>query len=106
MKALGIEADVAVGHSLGEIAALCWAGAISEETLLRIGEARGAAMMEIPGPTGTMVSINATQPKVKSLLNGDAIVIASVNSPQHIVLSGDAPSVSSPRTTLTMRYWG
>ena len=95
MKALGIEADVAVGHSLGEIAALCWAGAINEETLLRIGEARGAAMMEIPGPTGTMVSINATQPKVESLLNGDEIVIASINSPQHIVLSGDAPSVAS-----------
>lgn len=95
MKALGIEADVAVGHSLGEIAALCWAGAIDEETLLRIGEARGAAMMEIPGPTGTMVSINAAQPKVESLLNGDEIVIASINSPQHIVLSGDAPSVAS-----------
>ncbi|HSK64208.1 MAG TPA: acyltransferase domain-containing protein, partial [Pyrinomonadaceae bacterium] len=95
MKALGIEADVAVGHSLGEIAALCWAGAISEDTLLRIGEARGTAMMEIPGPTGTMVSINATQQKVENLLNGDEIVIASINSPQHIVLSGDASSVAS-----------
>ncbi|HEU4770421.1 MAG TPA: beta-ketoacyl synthase N-terminal-like domain-containing protein, partial [Pyrinomonadaceae bacterium] len=95
MKALGIEAGIGVGHSLGEIAALCWAGAISEDTLLRIGEARGAAMMEIPGPTGTMVSINATQQKVQSLLNGDDIVIASVNSPQHTVLSGDAPSVAS-----------
>ena len=95
MKALGIEAGVAVGHSLGEIAALCWAGAISEDTLLRIGEARGAAMMEIPGPTGTMVSINATQEKVRSLLNGDDIIIASINSPEHTVLSGDAPSVAS-----------
>ncbi|HEX5875335.1 MAG TPA: SDR family NAD(P)-dependent oxidoreductase, partial [Pyrinomonadaceae bacterium] len=95
MKALGIEAGIAVGHSLGEIAALCWAGAISEDALLRIGEARGAAMMEIPGPTGTMVSINATQQKVQSLLNGDDIVIASINGPQHTVLSGDAPSVAS-----------
>jgi enediyne polyketide synthase len=95
MKALGIEAGIAVGHSLGEIAALCWAGAISEETLLRIGEARGAAMMEIPGPTGTMVSINATHEKVQSLLNGDDIIIASINSPQQTVLSGDAPSVAS-----------
>lgn len=95
MKALGIEAEIAVGHSLGEIAALCWAGAISEDTLLRIGEARGAAMMDIPGPTGTMVSINATQQKVQSLLNSDDIVIASINSPQHTVLSGDARSVAS-----------
>ncbi|HKY42287.1 MAG TPA: SDR family NAD(P)-dependent oxidoreductase [Pyrinomonadaceae bacterium] len=95
MKALGIEAGIAVGHSLGEIAALCWAGAISEDTLLRIGEARGAAMMEIPGPTGTMVSINATQQKVQTLLNRDDIVIASINGPQHTVLSGDAPSVAS-----------
>ncbi|HEX5889710.1 MAG TPA: acyltransferase domain-containing protein, partial [Pyrinomonadaceae bacterium] len=95
MKALGIEGDIAVGHSLGEIAALCWAGAISEDTLLRIGEARGAAMMEISGPTGTMVSINATRQKVQSLLNGDDIVIASINSPQQTVLSGDAPGVAS-----------
>jgi enediyne polyketide synthase len=95
MKALGIEGDIAVGHSLGEIAALCWAGAISEDTLLRIGEARGAAMMDLPGPTGTMVSINATQEKVQSLLNGDDIVIASINSPQHTVLSGDARAVAS-----------
>lgn len=95
LKALGIDGDIAVGHSLGEIAALGWAGAISEDALLRIGEARGAAMMEIPGPTGTMVSINATQQKVQTLLNGDDIVIASINSPQHTVLSGDAPSVAS-----------
>lgn len=95
MKALGIDADIAVGHSLGEIAALCWAGAISDDTLLRIGEARSAAMMEISAPTGTMVSINATQQKVQTLLNGDDIVIASINSPQHTVLSGDAPSVAS-----------
>lgn len=95
LKALGIEADIAVGHSLGEIAALCWAGAISEDTLLRIGEARGAAMMEIPGPTGAMVSINATREKVLSLLNGDDLVIASINSPRHTVLAGDEPSVAS-----------
>src|SRR6266511_739282 len=37
LSALGLEASVAVGHSLGELSALQWAGAMAEETLLRGG---------------------------------------------------------------------
>ncbi|MGH3375260.1 MAG: beta-ketoacyl synthase N-terminal-like domain-containing protein, partial [Actinoallomurus sp.] len=36
LAALGIEAEVAVGHSVGELTALAWAGAVDEATVLRI----------------------------------------------------------------------
>ncbi|MER7134400.1 beta-ketoacyl synthase N-terminal-like domain-containing protein, partial [Streptosporangium saharense] len=46
LAVLGVEAGVAVGHSLGELSALHWAGAMDEETLLRVAAARGRAMSE------------------------------------------------------------
>ncbi len=47
LRDLDIEAETAVGHSLGELTALHWAGAFDVETLLRIAEARGKAMAEL-----------------------------------------------------------
>ena len=95
MKALGIEAKVGVGHSLGELAALCWAGALTEEQLLRIGEARGSAMMEVSEPIGTMANIGTNQQKLQHLLNGDQIVIAAMNAPQNTVVAGESGAVAS-----------
>ncbi len=95
MNALGIRADIAVGHSLGELAALCWAGALSEEALLRIGEVRGSAMMEVQKPSGAMVSINASSQKVQHLLNGDPVVIAGLNAPHNTVVAGEAQALAS-----------
>jgi enediyne polyketide synthase len=44
LNRLGINADIGVGHSLGELTALMWAGALDEKTVLRIAAARGRAM--------------------------------------------------------------
>src|SRR5262249_26005817 len=46
LAAFGLDADVAVGHSLGELTALHWAGAMDEATLLRTAAERGAVMAE------------------------------------------------------------
>ena len=46
LAALGIEATVAVGHSLGELSALHWAGALDEAALLRVAAVRGRTMAE------------------------------------------------------------
>lgn len=95
LNALGVRAEVAVGHSLGELAALCWAGALSEEALLRFGEVRGAAMMEVQGPAGVMASVNAGLQTVQRLLNGDRAVIAALNAPQQTVVAGEATAVAA-----------
>jgi len=94
LKRLNIGASVGVGHSLGELTALHWGGALDEETLLRLAEVRGRAMAEHSSPAGAMASINAGQHAVEELLNGDPVVIAGLNSPSQTVISGDALAVA------------
>src|SRR5262249_5737015 len=54
LRQLGIDADVAIGHSLGELTALHWADSWDAETLLRIARLRGRIMAGIQGPAGAM----------------------------------------------------
>jgi enediyne polyketide synthase len=93
LNRLGIEARVAVGHSLGELTALNWAGAFDEGTLLRLASFRARAMAEACGAEGKMVSVKARPAEVKALLNGDPVVISGFNSPRQVVLSGEAAAV-------------
>jgi enediyne polyketide synthase len=93
LRLLGIEANVAAGHSLGELVSLCWAGAMEEETLLRIVAERGRLMSQLGDPTGSMASIQAACEDVRHRLNGDPIVVAADNSPTQTVVSGKAFAV-------------
>src|SRR5262249_32624416 len=77
---LGLEATAAIGHSLGELTALHWAGVMTEETLLRIARVRGAAMAELGSPTGGMMAIAAPWEGVRSLLNNEPLAIVGYNS--------------------------
>ncbi len=93
LQAFGIRGSLAVGHSLGEITALHWAGACSESDLIRIAHARGKAMAEAGDPSGAMASIHAGYAEVLKRLNGDALVIAARNGPLQTVVSGEAGAV-------------
>lgn len=93
LKSFNIEGAVALGHSLGEITALHWAGACSEEELLRIVHARGQIMAEAGDPSGAMASIRASYEDVMKRLNGDRLVVAARNAPLQTVVSGEAGAV-------------
>ncbi|HEX8115707.1 MAG TPA: acyltransferase domain-containing protein, partial [Pyrinomonadaceae bacterium] len=93
LERLGIEARVAVGHSLGELTALHWAGAFDEGALLRVARLRARAMASGAGAEGKMFSVKARVPEVKSVLNGDPVVISGFNSPSQTVLAGEASAV-------------
>jgi enediyne polyketide synthase len=93
LRSLGIEATVAAGHSLGELVALCWAGAVDEATLARVVAERGRLMSQLGDPTGSMASIQAACEDVKHRLNGDPIVVAADNAPRQTVVSGKAFAV-------------
>lgn len=95
LNRLGIEAELAVGHSLGEITALHWAGAMDEASLLRIATVRGQAMMNLGHPTGAMASLRANHETVEAMLNGEAVSIACLNAPQQTVISGPADEVAT-----------
>jgi len=92
LSALGIEAEVAVGHSVGELAALAWAGAVDETTVLRIATARGRIMARL-GSGGAMGGLGASADRVTPLLAGDPVVIAALNGPGQTVVSGPADAV-------------
>ena len=92
LSALGIEATVAVGHSLGEIAALHWAGALDDEDLLDVARRRGQTMAE-HSASGTMASI-AAGPDVATDLIGDlSAVIAAYNGPNQVAVAGSVDAV-------------
>ncbi len=92
---LDIRASLAVGHSLGELTALHWAGALVESALLRIARVRGQAMAAVNGIAGAMASIGAGRSEAEALINGDRVVVAGVNSPVQTILSGEQTAVET-----------
>lgn len=96
LERLGVRASVAVGHSLGEIAALHWAGAFDEETAVGIARERGQAMSSLPR-VGAMASLGAPPEAVEALLTASGasteVRIAARNAPLRTVISGDAGEV-------------
>jgi enediyne polyketide synthase len=96
---LGIEAEAAVGHSLGELTALHWAGAMDEAGLLALATERGRVMAQASEGGGAMASIAAGPDQVEPLLvgaagtDGAAVVIAGYNGPTQTVISGPADAV-------------
>jgi len=95
LEQLEITAEVGVGHSLGELTALHWAGAIDEETLLQLATVRGSVMSTLGAASGTMVSIQASRDVVEGLLKGEDVVIAGLNSPSQTVISGNVAAVAT-----------
>jgi len=93
LQEFGVAADAAVGHSLGEITALHWAGAFDEETLLRIARVRGAGMAELGSPTGAMLAVAAPWREVQELLNGEPLAVVGFNSPRQTVVAGEAVAI-------------
>ncbi|MEV5764625.1 type I polyketide synthase [Micromonospora sp. NPDC052213] len=92
LSALGIDATVALGHSLGELTALHWAGVMDESTLLRLASARGRAMAR-HSASGTMAGI-AAPPEVVARLVGDLpVVVSGYNGPGQTVVSGGVAAV-------------
>ncbi|HQU84337.1 MAG TPA: SDR family NAD(P)-dependent oxidoreductase, partial [Pyrinomonadaceae bacterium] len=91
---LDITAQVGIGHSLGELTALHWAGVFDEKTLVRIAEIRGRAMTETSEKNGAMLSVSADKETVENLLKNYAnLVIAGLNAPHQTVVSGEAEQI-------------
>jgi enediyne polyketide synthase len=105
LRELGIEADCAIGHSLGEFTALHWAGALDEETLLRLARVRGAAMAELGSPTGAMLAVAAPSERVAEILDGEPLMIVGYNSPRQTVVAGDAEAIRNLARRAAVLGW-
>ncbi|AGP59479.1 hypothetical protein M271_40500, partial [Streptomyces rapamycinicus NRRL 5491] len=85
-EAAGVVPSAVVGHSQGELAAACFAGALSLEDALGLVTARGRALVALAG-TGGMLSVAAAPEVVEGLL-ADGLGIAAVNAAEQVVVSG------------------
>lgn len=92
LDALRLEAAVAVGHSLGELSALHWAGTFDEPTLLEAARVRGGAMAR-HSASGTMASLQASPERTEELATGLDVVVAGYNGPEQTVVAGTVEAV-------------
>jgi acyl transferase domain-containing protein len=91
----GVVPDMVSGHSLGEYAAACVAGAIGVEDGMRLVGARGA-ITRSRARSGLMAVLFATEEDVTPVVadKGEGVSIAAINAPEVVVISGEADTVT------------
>ena len=89
-RAYGVVPDAVVGHSQGEIAAACVAGALSLEDAAKVVALRSKALVALAG-LGGMVSIALPADEAADYLEpwGETVTVAVVNSATAVVVSGE-----------------
>ncbi|NYT95313.1 type I polyketide synthase [Salinispora sp. H7-4] len=90
---LGVRAVGALGHSLGELAALSWAGALDAEDALSLARARGAAMSTASTVPSGMLSLRTDLAGARRLVAGSGAVVAAENGARHVVVAGTRPDL-------------
>ncbi len=94
LRGLGVEAELALGHSLGELLALCWADGITPLTALELAGERGRLMQEAGAlQPGAMLSMAASREQVETVSRGLGLVVACHNSHSQTVVSGSAAAI-------------
>ncbi|MFD8624388.1 type I polyketide synthase [Streptomyces hygroscopicus] len=93
-RSYGVEPAAVIGHSQGEIAAACVAGALSLEDAARVVALRSQAIRALSG-RGGMVSVSLPVEAVRERLAvwGERLSVAAVNGPSAVVVSGDADAL-------------
>jgi myxalamid-type polyketide synthase MxaE and MxaD len=93
-QSLGVQPAAVVGHSMGEVAAACIAGALSVEQAMRI-VCRRSALMRTTSGRGAMALVELSMEEAQARLAGHehALAVAVSNSPRSSVISGDPAAV-------------
>lgn len=98
LRAHGVEADAVAGFSLGEYAALAYAGSVSVDDVFRLIQIRADAMQEAvaPGEGAMAAFIGASAEQVEEIcakVTAGYVVAANYNSPVQTVVSGSVAGV-------------
>lgn len=88
LERLRIAASSAVGHSIGEVAALAWAGALGDEEAITLAARRGAAMAEFCTEPGGMTDVQTDAATALTLAGDLPLTVAARNGRRRTVLAG------------------
>ncbi|GAB1316607.1 S-adenosyl-L-methionine-dependent N-methyltransferase [Madurella fahalii] len=97
----GVQVKAVVGHSFGQLTALCVAGAMSLEDGLKMIAGRATLVRDRWGPErGSMISVAVDEQRAQELVsrarhNGFAVDIACFNSKNNHVVVGPAASIDA-----------
>ncbi|KAM0421221.1 hypothetical protein ACHAPT_010941 [Fusarium lateritium] len=95
LRSWSIQPRAVIGHSSGEIAAAYTKGAISRDDALKIAYFRGLLSSQMERK-GSMAAVGLSPLQAKDYMahvtNG-RVVVACINSPSSVTLSGDTPAV-------------
>ncbi|MEW2619204.1 type I polyketide synthase [Streptomyces sp. NPDC048106] len=95
-ESLGVVPAAVVGHSQGEIAAACVAGALSLEDAARVVALRSQAILALSGRGGmASVALPAAEVSARFAEWGEGLSVAAVNGPASTVVSGDEDSLEA-----------
>lgn len=104
-RSLGVEPQLVVGHSVGEIVGACVAGALSLEEGVRIIYQRSRLQKEMRG-RGEMLAVGVSPDEADKLIEpyNNSLSIAAVNSPVSVTVSGDVAEIERLQTTIDDRH--
>ncbi len=96
LQEFGVRPDMLAGHSYGEYVALCASGAMDEETLLTLSEARGRCIIEAAqDDLGTMAAVRASPETIAPVLESvPSVWVANLNAPEQTIISGTREGVA------------
>ena len=95
-RANGVEPDAVIGHSQGEIAAACVAGALSIEDAARVIALRSRLVQTRLVGTGMTASVRMSAEEARARLGrwDGKVVVGAVNGPRAVIVVGEAASVA------------
>ncbi|MFF9811058.1 type I polyketide synthase [Streptomyces coeruleorubidus] len=91
LRAKGVEPDLCVGHSMGEVATAQVCGALSLKDAASV-ICRRSSLMQSQAGRGAMLAVELDAPAAAdaAAAYGDAVCVAAENAPRSTVLAGDA----------------
>jgi acyl transferase domain-containing protein len=93
LRSWGVEPDAIVGHSTGEVAAVCCAGAMSLDEATRVIYHRSRLQHTTTGQ-GKLVAVGLPVEEAEQAIAGvERVSLAAVNSPGSVTLAGDPESL-------------
>ncbi|WP_030349126.1 type I polyketide synthase, partial [Streptomyces sp. NRRL S-1022] len=103
--AAGVVPDAVVGHSQGEIAAACVAGALPLDEAARLVALRSQVIAERLSGHGGMIAVSLPEAEATAAVEpwADRVQVSAVNGPASVVVAGDAGILDEVVGTLSDR---